>query len=102
MLEACTELTSRGIAAGPCFSAENVINDPHVRDHNMIIEVPRPDSDEPLLVVGNPIKMSKVHEGPVRRWPTLGEHTDQVLRKDLGLDDAELARLREAGAIGGG
>jgi formyl-CoA transferase len=101
MLQACSELTSQGIAAGPCFGAEHVINDPHVRDHNMIIEVPRPDADDPLLVVGNPIKMSKVHEGPVRRWPTLGEHTDEVLRADLDLDDAEIARLRTAGAIGG-
>ena len=101
MLEACTELTGQGVAAGPCFSAEHVINDPHVRDHNMIIEVPRPDADDPLLVVGNPIKLSKVAEGPVRSWPTLGQHTDEVLSEDLGLDTDELARLREAGAIGG-
>jgi len=101
MLEACTELTSQGIAAGPCFTAEHVINDPHVRDHNMIIEVPRPDADDPLLVVGNPIKLSSVAEGPVRRWPRLGEHTDEILGEDLGLGAAEIARLREAGAIGG-
>jgi formyl-CoA transferase len=101
MLEACTELTSQGIAAGPCFSPEHVIADPHVRDHNMLIEVPRPDSDEPLLVVGNPIKMSKLPEGPVHRWPTLGEHTDEILRTDLGMDAGEIARLRETGAIGG-
>jgi len=35
------------------------------------------------------------------RWagPELGEHTDVVLREELGLGDAELARLRSAGAI---
>ena len=102
MLQACTELTSQGIAAGPCFSAEHIINDPHVRDHNMIIEVPRPDSDEPLLVAGNPVKLSRVAEGPVTSWPTLGQHTDEVLTRDLQLDTAEITRLREAGAIGGG
>jgi hypothetical protein len=31
--------------------------------------------------------------------PWVGEHTDEVLRADLGLDDAELARLRDAGVI---
>jgi crotonobetainyl-CoA:carnitine CoA-transferase CaiB-like acyl-CoA transferase len=31
----------------------------------------------------------------------LGEHTDAVLRADLGLSDAELAELRAKGAIGG-
>ena len=101
MLEACTELTSCGIAAGPCFSSEHVINDPHVRDHNMIIEVPRPDAEDPLFIVGNPIKMSKVQEGPVRSWPTLGEHTGGFLRDELGLDDTALSALRDSGAIGG-
>lgn len=101
MLEACTELTSQGVAAGPCFSPDHVVSDPHVRDHNMIIEVPRPDSDEPLLVVGNPIKMSDVQEGPVERWPTLGQHTDEVLQQDLGLAPDAIAKLREQGAIGG-
>ncbi len=96
-LQASTELCDAGIAAGPCNSAEDIINDPHVRSHNMLIEVPRPDSKQPLLVVGNPIKLSATAEGPVTRWPTLGQHTDEVLRRDLGLSDAELARLRERG-----
>jgi crotonobetainyl-CoA:carnitine CoA-transferase CaiB-like acyl-CoA transferase len=65
----------------------------------MLIEVPRPDSDRPLLVVGNPIKLSATAEGPVTRWPTLGQHTDEVLRADLGLSDGELAGLRERGVI---
>ena len=101
ILEACSALTASGVAAGPCFSAEHIIEDPHVHDHNMIIEVDRPDADEPLLVVGNPVKMSKVAEGPVRRWPTLGEHTDSILSSELGLDADALGALREAGAIGG-
>ncbi len=99
MLEACMHLNSRGVACGPCNGAEQVINDVHVQDHDMLIEVPRPDSDEPLLVVGNPIKLSKTADGPVDRWPTLGQHTDQVLRDDAGLADDEIAGLREAGVI---
>lgn len=35
------------------------------------------------------------------RWagPDLGEHTEQVLKEELGMDNAEIARLRECGAI---
>jgi crotonobetainyl-CoA:carnitine CoA-transferase CaiB-like acyl-CoA transferase len=33
--------------------------------------------------------------------PTLGEHTDEVLREILELDDTALERLRDAYAIGG-
>jgi formyl-CoA transferase len=100
-LQASTDLCNAGIAAGPCNSAEDIVNDPHIKSHNMLIEVPRPDSDRPLLVVGNPIKMSATTEGPVTRWPTLGEHTDEILKRDLGLGDVELAGLRQRGVIGG-
>ena len=32
--------------------------------------------------------------------PTVGQHTQQVLREVLGYDDAKLAELRESGALG--
>jgi formyl-CoA transferase len=99
MLEACMELNTQGVACGPCNGPEHVINDVHVRDHNMLIEVPRPDSDQDLLVVGNPIKFSESAEGPTHRWPTLGQDTDDVLRTDAGLSDDELKALRDQGVI---
>ncbi len=99
-LEACSILCGEGIASGPCNGPEDLLADPHVRDHHMLIEVPRPDADDPLLVVGNPIKLSGTAEGPVRSWPHLGEHTDQVLRDDLGLPDEQIAALRERGVVG--
>ena len=38
-------------------------------------------------------------QGPEAYPPRIGEHTEQVLRKELGLDDAQLAALRDAGVI---
>ena len=32
--------------------------------------------------------------------PTVGQHTDEVLREVLGYDDARVEALREAGALG--
>ena len=98
-LEVCAELCGQGIAAGPCNTAEDVIHDPHVRDHNMILEIPRPDSDEPLLIVGNPIKLSGMKETEPARWPTLGEHTDAVLAEELGLSRDEIDGLRDRGVL---
>jgi crotonobetainyl-CoA:carnitine CoA-transferase CaiB-like acyl-CoA transferase len=66
----------------------------------MILEVPRPDADDPLLVVGNPIKFSDMPDEPSLEWPRLGEHTDEVLAADLGLGADEIAGLRSRGAIG--
>jgi crotonobetainyl-CoA:carnitine CoA-transferase CaiB-like acyl-CoA transferase len=99
-LEACETLSGAGIAAGPCFRDAEVVVDPHVLAHHMLVELPRPDGGPPVLVPGNPIKMSKVAEGPETRVPWLGEHTDEVLRDELGLTNDELQSLRDEGAIG--
>jgi formyl-CoA transferase len=99
-LEAAAALTAVGIAAGPSNSAADVIADPHVAARNMLVEIPRTDGVETdVLVPGNPVKLSRVAEGPETRMPWVGEHTDAVLAAELGLDDAELAKLRDAGVI---
>jgi formyl-CoA transferase len=99
-LEAAQRFTEAGIVAGPSNSAADVIADPHVAARHMLVEVPRTDDvAEPILVPGNPVKMSKVAEGPEHRMPWVGEHTTDVLQAELGLDDAELVKLRDAGII---
>ncbi|MCZ6463752.1 MAG: CaiB/BaiF CoA-transferase family protein [Proteobacteria bacterium] len=98
-LEACHLLCAEGIAAGPSHTPADLRADPHVRDRHMLIEVPRPDAEDPMLVVGNPVKMSRVAEGPVGSFPRLGEHTADVLQSALGLRDDEIAALRERGVI---
>jgi crotonobetainyl-CoA:carnitine CoA-transferase CaiB-like acyl-CoA transferase len=47
-----------------------------------------------------PIKLVGDELPPPTRAPTVGEHTDDVLRRTLGYDDARIAELREAGALG--
>ena len=101
MVEACRAMSTAGVAAGPCFSDEQVVADPHVAARHMLVEVPRTDGvDQPVLVPGNPVKLSAVADGPDTRVPWLGEHTDDVLAAELGLDDGERARLRAEGVIG--
>jgi formyl-CoA transferase len=100
-VQACAELGAAGIAAGPCLAAHEVVADPHVAARDMLVECPRTDGvPQPVLVPGNPVKMSLVAEGPESRVPWLGEHTDEVLAAELGLGPAELAHLRAAGTIG--
>jgi crotonobetainyl-CoA:carnitine CoA-transferase CaiB-like acyl-CoA transferase len=98
-VEAARALGAAGIAAGPCFTDDEVVHDPHVAARDMLVECPRPDGGDPVLVPGNPVKMTAVAEGPETRVPWLGEHTDEVLRAELGCDATELATLREVGAI---
>jgi crotonobetainyl-CoA:carnitine CoA-transferase CaiB-like acyl-CoA transferase len=99
-LEASRVLAEQGIVAGPSNDAADLLRDPHVRAHGMVIEVPRPDGGAPLHVAGNPIKLSGSAETLAQRWPRLGEHTDEILTRDLALSASERTALREAGVIG--
>ena len=66
----------------------------------MLVKMPRVDGvEEPVLIPGNPVKMSAVSEGPETRVPWVGEHTQEVLHAELGLSEAELNTLREQGVI---
>ena len=98
-LQASTQLCALGVAAGPSNEPTDVIGDPHVQSHHMLTEIPRPDGGDPLLIVGNPIKMSKLQEGPETPWPTLGRDTDAVLSTELGLTEEDLKGLRDRAAI---
>jgi formyl-CoA transferase len=99
-LEASRLLCELGVVAGPSNTAADLAADPHVALRDMLIEVPRPDGERPMLVVGNPVKLSRVAEGPMTSFPSLGEHTEDVLREVLGIGNEELERLRAAGAFG--
>ncbi len=99
-VEVCERLGAAGIAAGPCFSDAEVVEDPHLDARNMLVEMPRTDGvSQPVIIPGNPVKMTKVAEGPESRVPWLGEHTFEVLGSELGLSGAELADLKDAGVI---
>lgn len=99
-LQACAAMSAAGIAAGPCYRDDEVVADEHVAARHMLVEVPRTDGvDEPVLVPGNPVKLTNVAEGPETRMPWLGEHTDDVLATELGLDAAALAALRTDSVI---
>ena len=99
-VDACHALAAAGVAAGPVLSAAQVIDDDHVAGRNMLVEVDREDGvADPVLVPGNPVKLSNMAEGPDTAPPTLGEHTDEILAADLGLDDERLADLRKSGVI---
>jgi crotonobetainyl-CoA:carnitine CoA-transferase CaiB-like acyl-CoA transferase len=98
-MQAVAELAGAGIPAGPCFTMDDLAADEHVLDHHMLVELPS-GGPAPVLMAGNPIKMSRLAEGPLLKYPGPGEHTEQVLSDLLGLDTAEIEGLRAGGAFG--
>ncbi len=100
MTEAARRLAEGGIAAAPCTRPEAVAADPHVVQRHMVVELPRTDgAGPPVLVGGNPVKLSKMQEGPDRDVPLLGEHTAEVLTGLLGADAATVARWTAEGVV---
>lgn len=98
-LEASRLLAEAGVVAGPSYEGDDLLVDPHVKAHDMIVEIPAATPTGVVRIHGNPIKFSASPEGPAKKWPLIGEHTDEVLRADLGLDASEIAALRDDGAI---
>jgi formyl-CoA transferase len=98
--EACAALNAAGLVAGPSQTDAEVVADPHLAGRHMLVEHPRTDGvEQPVLIPGLPIKFADVAEGPESRVPWLGEHTDEILGAELGLDTAALHTLRNDGII---
>ena len=51
-----------------------------------------------ISVLGPPVKLSRTATSFERLAPSIGEHTDEVLR-EYGLDAAEIAALRDAKVV---
>jgi crotonobetainyl-CoA:carnitine CoA-transferase CaiB-like acyl-CoA transferase len=91
-------LTAEGVPCGAVRDVAEALTDPQLAAREMIQAVEHATLG-PVRALGVPIKLSST-PGAVRTAPpTLGQHTDQILRTDLGLTDAEIADLRGAGAV---
>jgi crotonobetainyl-CoA:carnitine CoA-transferase CaiB-like acyl-CoA transferase len=90
-------LNAAGIPCGPIYRVDQALDDPQVRDREMIVERPHPELGT-VRLLGLPVKLSSTPGDIWRVPPALGEHTDEVLR-EIGFDDAELTRLRAEGVI---
>ncbi|MGH8634590.1 MAG: CaiB/BaiF CoA transferase family protein, partial [Burkholderiales bacterium] len=96
--EWCDALEAAGVPNGPINDLEQVFAEPQVIARGMRIELEHALAGK-LPLIASPMKFSGTpleHKAPP---PTLGQHTDEVLRGLLGLDDAGIARLRAGGAV---
>jgi formyl-CoA transferase len=85
------------VPCGPIMSTEDLANDEHVRGRDMWVELDHPQRGK-WFNVGMPIKLS-ASPAVIKRSPTLGEHTDEVLKQVLGYDEAKIGALKQAGAF---
>jgi crotonobetainyl-CoA:carnitine CoA-transferase CaiB-like acyl-CoA transferase len=82
---------------GPVYSYEQVAEEPQFRANRYLLSMEHPQMGS-VEVVGPPIHLSETPVEVAGPEPTLGQHTEEILR-GLGYDSAEVARLREEGVI---
>lgn len=91
-------LESHGLIYGPVNTIDQVVNDPHIHEREMFIDVSHPRAGK-LRVVGTPMKFSRTPCCIEKASPELGEHTEEILTSWLGLSDEEIERLRKLKTI---
>jgi crotonobetainyl-CoA:carnitine CoA-transferase CaiB-like acyl-CoA transferase len=96
--EATRLLQAHGVPSYPCMSSRDLTEDPHLAAREFMARLPHPEVGE-RVHAGVPWRMTHRPNGVPAPAPLLGQHTDEVLRGLLGCPDAEIAALRESGAI---
>jgi formyl-CoA transferase len=96
-MEVMDTLNPLNVPCGPILSMKELAEEPSLRKTGTIVEVDHPTRGK-YLTVGNPIKLSD-SPADVDRSPLLGEHTEEVLRTLLGMNDDEIQSARHQGAI---
>ena len=91
-------LTDAGVPCGAVRSVTETLADPQLAARDMIVPMRHPIAGD-IRVLANPVKLSSTPPAIRTPPPTLGQHTDAILRDDAGLNDAEIEALRRAGAV---
>jgi succinate--hydroxymethylglutarate CoA-transferase len=87
------KLKAAGVPCGRINSVAEALAEPQSAARGMVETVEHPAIGA-LKLLGMPYRFSDTPAAVRRPPPCLGEHTDEILRDELGLDDAAVAALR--------
>lgn len=99
------QLEAEGIPCAPVRTLAEAVDDPYNVEQGLLrpVEVPGRGT---IQTIGSPVQLrdpstrEQFDEPPPRPAPRLGEHTREVLREILGLEDEAIETLAEQGVIG--
>ncbi|MCA9854170.1 MAG: CoA transferase, partial [Dehalococcoidia bacterium] len=98
-LEECQRiLDENGIPGTKVYATSDIVKDPHYAAREQVIKVESLHGGE-VLQPGIAPRLTGTPGRVTGRAPQLGEHNHEVFVGDLGLDEAEFARLKAAGVI---
>ncbi|WP_331234114.1 CaiB/BaiF CoA transferase family protein [Natronorarus salvus] len=87
-----------GFPCGPLNKVSDVVSHPQAREREYVFEY-EDENVGNVLLHGHPLHFSKLKKEVRSGPPRLGQHTDEVLSKVVGLSEGEIDDLRNDGAI---
>lgn len=87
------DFDAANVPSGPINGFAEVFADPQIVHREMLLRMPHASAGS-VPQVANPVKFSATPVEYRRAPPVLGEHTVEVLRELLALDDAGMAELQ--------
>ncbi|MFZ3322760.1 MAG: CaiB/BaiF CoA-transferase family protein [Usitatibacter sp.] len=91
-------LEPSGVPCGPINDLSQVFADPQVLHRGMQVTVPHPAAGE-VRMVASPMKFSDTPIAYDAPPPTLGQHTDEILGRVLGMTHEQIEALRASGIL---
>jgi formyl-CoA transferase len=91
-------LEAAGVPCGPINNMKEVFEDPQVQHRGLRVDMPHPTGGT-ASVVRSPLRLSETPVEYRLAPPTLGQHTEEVLKGLLGRSDADLMQLKAAGIV---
>ncbi|RCK47017.1 CoA-transferase [Thalassospira profundimaris] len=91
-------LEKANVPCGPINTLDRVFENPQVKHRGTVKYLDHPLAGK-VPTVANPLKLSQTPICDETAPPTLGQHSEAILRDIGGLDDTQIERLRAAGVI---
>jgi len=91
-------LDDSGVPCGPINNMKEVFDNEQVQARKLAISVPH-DTAGTMKLVASPIRMSATPTEIRTAPPTLGQHTDEILREYLKLDSSAIEALHKQGVV---
>jgi CoA:oxalate CoA-transferase len=97
-VEIAARLKAGRVPSAPVRTAPEVMHDPHMHERGMLADIEHPELG-PITVPTSPLRLHGLGLAPAAASPTVGQHNAEIYGGWLGLSAAELAMLKEEGAI---
>ncbi|WP_374683165.1 2-methylfumaryl-CoA isomerase [Accumulibacter sp.] len=102
LAETATILDAHRVTWGPYRSVrEALANDPDCSIDNPMFTMTEQPGVGTYLMPATPLDFTAAPRLPAAPAPVLGQHTDQILLEVLGMSEAEVGRLHDAGVVAG-